>query len=180
MSERATRYDRVAIALHWAIGIAIVVLGGVALLREPMFERGTFLRKALGAIHEPAALVVFLLILVRVVWRLSHRPPDLPSAMRPWEALAARLAHSALYLLMLAVPLLGLATSYARGRGIDFGLFSIPAFAPPLPRPTARLIKEVHEWAAIAILVLAGLHAAIALWHHHVRRDDVLARMLPR
>ena len=80
---------------------------------------------------------------------------------------------------MIAVPVLGLATTYARGRGIDFGAFAIAPLGPPLARPTARMIKELHEMASIGILLLAGLHAAAALWHHYLRRDDVLIRMLP-
>lgn len=180
MSDDTHSYDRVAIALHWAIGIAIIVLGLTELLRGEIFPKGSFARNALKALHEPVALAVFALILVRIAWRLMHKPPELPEGMRPWERAAAGFGHLALYALMIAVPVLGMATTYARGRSIDFGVFTIPALGPGLPRPTAKMIKELHEFVAKAILLLAGAHAASALWHHYVRHDDVLTRMLPR
>ena len=178
MSGNADKYDRVSIALHWSIGISIFVVGLAELLRET-FPRGSYPRVALGALHQPVALIVFALILFRIAWRLTHRPPDLPDTMLPWERQLARAAHVALYALMVAVPLLGLVTSYARGRPIDFGLFSIPALGPGLPRSVTHFIKELHEKVAIAIMLLAGAHAAVGLWHHYLRGDDILTRMLP-
>ena len=91
---------------------------------------------------------------------------------------AAGLGHLVLYALMLAVPLIGLAVIFLRGRGIDFGMFTIPS---PLAanRPSARLAKELHELLAWGLMLLAAGHAAVAVWHHKVRRDGVLLRMMP-
>ena len=180
MPKTLPRYDRVAIALHWAIAISIILLGLTELLRGEIFAKGSAPREFLKALHEPIALLVFVLILARVAWRASHHAPALPASMTHWETLLAKLAHIALYALMLIVPILGLATTYARGRGIDFGVLAIPPFGSGLPRPTARAIKQAHELASIAILLLAGAHAAAGLYHHYVRGDDVMRRMLPR
>jgi cytochrome b561 len=87
--------------------------------------------------------------------------------------------HIALYVLMFATPLAGLGNQWARGRASDFfALLSLPS---PLAadRALGKMLGEVHETAASAILVLAGIHAFAALWHHFVRRDDVLRNMLP-
>lgn len=180
MHTATPRYDSVSIALHWIIGIGIIVVGLAEMLRGEIFARGSAPREFLKVLHEPAGIVLLALIALRIVWRLLHRPPELPGDMRPWERLAAKLVHGLLYALMVAIPILGLATTFARGRPIDFGLFQI---APPAmlaaSRGTARFIKEVHEATAQAILALALLHAASAIWHHHVRKDDVLTRMLP-
>ena len=88
----------------------------------------------------------------------------------------AKLAHLGLYGLMAAVPLLGLATLFLRGRGLEFGLFSI---ASPLAanRALSRGIKEVHELAAYALLGLVAFHVAAALWHQFIKRDGLMGRM---
>jgi hypothetical protein len=74
----------------------------------------------------------------------------------------------------------GIATTFARGRPIDFGLFQI---ASPTDLATgqnvARTLKNVHGWLGEAILVIAFFHALATLWHHYIRKDDVLTRMLP-
>ena len=181
MPRHAKHYGAVSIFLHWTIGIGVLAVGLTELLRGELSARGSAMRETLKAIHEPAGLILFALIVVRVVWRLTHRVPGMPEGMRAWETVAARATHGLLYALLVAVPLLGLATTAARGRPIDFGLFQIAVpMAGGATRDTARLLKNIHEIAGQLILALAGLHAAAALWHHYVRLDDVLTRMLPR
>lgn len=175
------RYDRVTIALHWLVAVGIIGVGLGEWLREPLFARGSAPRVFLGAIHQPLGLVVFALILLRIVWRLGHKAPALPANMAGWEVALAKLAHLALYAAMIAVPMVGIAAQFARNRGIDFGIFQIPVpsgFAGT-SKETASSIKGVHEFLGQAILLLAFAHAAAAIWHHHVRKDDVLTRMLP-
>ena len=76
--------------------------------------------------------------------------------------------------------MLGIALTWLRGDTLTFfGLFTIPAAIAP-DRELARTVKELHELSATAILIVAGLHAVAALWHHYIRRDDVLKRMLPQ
>lgn len=180
MDRPSQRYDSVSIALHWLIGIGIIVVGVAEMVRGEFFPRGSAPREILRVLHEPAGLIVFGLILLRIVWRLAHRPPAMPSGMQPWEFTVAKLTHWLLYALMIAVPILGLATTIVRGRPIDFGLFQIPLpFTGTIARSTARLVKEMHEATSQGLLALAFVHALAAIWHHHVRKDDVLTRMLP-
>jgi cytochrome b561 len=164
---------------HWTIAIGIIGVGLIEMGREEL-PKGSAARAALKAFHEPAGLTILALIGLRILWRLAHRPPAMPADMRGYEVLAARLMHWALYALMLAVPLLGLATAAAKGHVIDFGVFQVvPPLSGMISKSVGRAIKEMHETAAELILVLAFVHAAAAIWHHYVRRDDVLVRMLP-
>lgn len=180
MNPPANRYDKVAIWLHWVIAFAIIAIAATELLREDLFAKGTFLREALKAFHGPAGTVVFALILIRLVWRSTHAAPALPDAMRPWEQTAARLMHYVLYAMMVLLPAVGMAYVFARGRPIDFGLFQL---AFPLDqyisRDAAKGLKGLHALLGQGILVVAFVHALASLWHHYVRSDDVLARMLP-
>lgn len=180
MQDRPERYDGVSIFLHWSIGIGIILVGLTEMLRGEIFARGSIAREALKAIHEPAGLVIFALILVRIAWRIAHPAPRMPPDMRVWEVSAARLMHLALYALIILVPVLGLATTAARGRPIDFGMFQLAVpFAGTMTRNTARALKELHEITGQLLLALAFVHAAAGIWHHYVRRDGVLTRMLP-
>jgi cytochrome b561 len=100
--------------------------------------------------------------------------------MRPWEQFAAKLTHYALYAMMIAIPLTGIAYTFARGRPIDFGLFQIVySLDQSVSRAAVQTLKGVHKFLGQAILAVAFVHAAAALWHHYVRKDDVLIRMLP-
>lgn len=129
----------------------------------------------------PAGTIIFALVLARIVWRLWHAVPDTPAGSSSWERRASSVSHAALYSMMIAIPLLGIVFTFARGRPIDFGLFQL---AYPLDRlvgrGTMKLLKRLHEALVQAVLGLAFVHARAALWHHYVRRDDVLTRMLPR
>lgn len=180
MNPPVERYDRVAIWLHWSIAFAIIAIATTELLREDLFAKGTFLREALKAFHGPAGTVTFGLILIRLVWRSTHPAPALPDAMHSWEKSAAKLMHYVLYAMMLLLPALGIAYTFARGRPIDFGLFQI---AFPLDqyigRDAAKGLKGLHAFLGQSILAVAFLHAMASLWHHYVRSDNVLARMLP-
>lgn len=180
MQKLPNRFDTVSIILHWSVAIAIIAVAAIELSRGEVFPRGSFLREALKALHNPAGAVVFGLILLRILWRFAHPAPAMPRGMRPWEKVAAKLTHYVLYLIMVMIPLTGIAYVLARGQSIDFGLFQI---AYPLDsvvsRSTSRALKTAHEFLGQAVLALAFVHAAAALWHHYVRKDTVLTRMLP-
>jgi len=131
-------------------------------------------------VHVSFGLLVAATLLGRLGWRVaSPAPPAIATPFDPWLAMAALAAHVLLYALLLMVPLSGIVLQFARGQALPvFGLFDI---ASPWVRDRAfaRSVKEVHELLAHALLVLAVLHAGAALFHHHVLKDDTLARMLP-
>ncbi|MGO4284562.1 cytochrome b [Bosea sp. TAB14] len=168
-------YDMVSRRLHW--GMAVLILAAFALgLTVDVFPKSW--EHAVVETHKVIGIAILLLLLIRFGWRLSHRAPA-PLESSAALALAARAGHVFLYVLMLLVPVIGLVYAIRRGQGIDFGLFALPPFQAPEARAVTRPIREWHEWAAYALIGLACLHALAALWHHLVRKDDTLRRMLP-
>ncbi|GAA5524908.1 cytochrome b561 homolog 2 [Microbulbifer aestuariivivens] len=172
-----SRYGWVAIAFHWLMVPA--VLGLFALgwwmrqlsYYDPWYRQGPEIHKAIG-------ILLLIALLLRLCWKcLNRRPAELPGTPR-WQALAARLTHGGLYLLLLASMLSGYLISTADGRAIDvFGLFSVPATLQGLTNQE-DIAGEVHEILAWTLMALVALHALAALKHHFIDRDANLLRML--
>lgn len=171
-------YGAIAKALHWAVVILVGAGWALGTFDEEL-PRGTG-RDLAFFIHVSAGLLVLALFLPRIVWRVVDAPPPPePMPFGPWAERLAVAAHYALYALVLAVPLAGIAAQFARGEALPVLGFLTIASPMTAVRATARLVKEVHEVLANALLVLALLHVAAALFHHFVLRDRTLVRMLP-
>jgi len=165
-------------ALHWLTVLLVPVLYGMT-YAEDLFARGSAARATLWWLHISLGLTLIGVTALRIVARIVWGAPPLPAAMKGLERLGAHAALLTLYGLLVLVPLLGVATAWYRGMGVTlFGLFAIPS-PVAADRTVAHSIQGLHNLTATALLVLAGLHALAALWHHYVRRDDVLTRMLP-
>lgn len=171
-----TRYTRTAILLHWLLGLALLGSFCVGLYMSdlPLSPQ----RLKLFNWHKWAGITILALSLLRLAWRLTHRPPaDLP--MPAWQVSVAHWTHRGLYLLFFAVPLAGWAYSSAAGFPIVlFGVLPLPDFVP-VDKPLAEALKEVHEALAWALAVLVLLHVAGALKHQFVDKDGLLERMRP-
>jgi cytochrome b561 len=131
--------------------------------------------------HKWAGVLVLSFSLLRLLWRLTHRPPPLPEAMArampAWQRLAHQATHLALYALFFAVPLLGWAYSSAAGFQIVlFGLLPLPDWVP-VNEALADALKPAHRYAAYALAALVVLHVGAALKHHFIDRDGLLHRM---
>jgi cytochrome b561 len=169
-------YTRVAIALHWTIALAIlcnfllgVYMSGLAISPAKL---------TLYSYHKWLGVTIFMLVLVRVAWRLGHRPPPLPP-MPAWQRSAARASHVLLYLLTLAVPVAGWLFSSASGfQTVWLGLLPLPDLVAR-DRQLADLMKAMHWYLNLTMLALVVVHSLAALKHHFVDRDDVLSRMAP-
>ena len=174
-----SRYSRTAIVLHWVLALAIVGVFGVGLYMAKLpFSP---LRLKLFNWHKWVGMSLLGLSVLRLVWRLSHRPPALPAriatAMPAWQHWAHEATHVALYVLFFTVPLFGWAYSSAAGFPIVvFGVLPLPDFVSP-DKALAALIKPWHEFSAFALVGLALLHAAAALKHQWWDRDDLVSRM---
>ncbi|NMM18800.1 MAG: cytochrome b [Rhodoferax sp.] len=180
-TQVAARYTPLAIALHWLLGLAILVMftAGVYMADLPFSP----LRLKLYNWHKWAGVTFLALSVLRLLWRATHRPPALPkaiiTAMPSWQTRAYHATHYLLYLLFFAVPLIGWAYSSAAGFPIVwFGQIPLPDLLSP-NKALAEMIKPLHELSAYALVGLAGLHVAAALKHHWVDRDGLLSRMLP-
>ena len=169
------RYGAGAIAFHWTVAALIVFLGVLGLLFEDLPKE---LRPFWINVHGTVGLVYFGMVIARLAWRAGNRPPDLPSDVGEFSRRASHATHLLLYALMASVPMLGFVAFVWHGRVFDYGLFQID-FGVPSDRAVFHTAEEIHQLLAYALFGLAGLHAAGALWHHFVRRDRVLMRMLP-
>ncbi|WP_027487724.1 cytochrome b/b6 domain-containing protein [Allorhizobium undicola] len=190
--DRATRYSLVAIALHWTIALLIVSMipMGWWMVRAISRPESQQLAYQLFQLHKSIGFAILALTLLRILWRLTHRPPPMPDGMKPWERFLAHATHMAFYAFMLALPLTGwLYVSSGWAIATDkplevatswFGLFTIPHL-PGLEgnRAVAFGAMGAHAWMAYGGTVLICLHAGAALKHHFIERDGVLAQMLP-
>jgi cytochrome b561 len=181
----APRYSAVAIALHWAmaLGILILVAMGLAMTHLELPPLRLF---QLYQLHKSIGVTVLLLALIRVLWRLSHPPPPLPVNLSRAERTAASGVHGLLYVLMFAMPLTGWALVSASPLGIPTVLYGVmpwphlPWFADLADKAAAeKELAGLHTIGGWAVIAAAGLHAAAAMRHHFILRDDVLWRMLP-
>ncbi len=165
--------------MHWLLAIALVGAFCVGLYAQGLGFSPQKLK--LLNWHKWAGITILLLSLLRLLWRLTHRPPPLPGpvarAMPPWQRLAHDATHGFLYLLFFAVPLIGWAYSSAAGFPVVlFGALPLPDLLPK-DKALAEAVKPWHAAAAFALAALVLLHVAAALKHHFIDRDGLLARM---
>ena len=179
------RYTTVAIVLHWLIALAIVeqIALGLAMTQDGLAPMRQF---QLFQLHKSVGITILLLVLLRVLWRLAHRPPPLPAAMPAVERRAAEGTHLVLYALLLLMPLTGWAVVSASPFNIPTVLYGIVPWPhlPVLPTlhdkaPVEAVLKAVHAYGAWMLIALLALHVLAVLRHVLVLDDDVLWRMLP-
>ncbi|MCW3477823.1 cytochrome b [Limobrevibacterium gyesilva] len=175
MQTAFLRYDQKTIVLHWLTAGLIVLLWGLAQIID-VFPRDSDMRVHVRSVHIVLGVALGFVLVTRILWRLRDGRTLPPSDTGLLNVLS-HAAHYALYALMIAEVALGLATAWTRGDSI-FNLFSIPPF-DPANTALARETRSLHGLVANLILIVAGAHAAAALFHHYVRRDGVLQRMLP-
>ncbi len=175
--QSGPRYTGLAIGFHWLIAIAITGSFALGLYMADLPLSPQKLR--LYSWHKWAGVTIFLCVMLRLGWRLRHRPPDLPDAMPGWQRNLAGAAHVVLYLLMLAVPLTGWLMSSAKGfQTVWFGLVPLPDLLAK-NADLGEFLEGVHSLLNFGMAGLVAAHAGAALKHHFIDRDDVLARMLP-
>lgn len=171
-----TRYNAVAQALHWSIALLIL---GMLPLGWYMSSLGfTPLKFQLIQLHKSIGILILLLVVLRILWRMSTKVPALPAHMPLWQKAGAHLSHYGLYYLMFSMPITGYIMSDAAGYHPTFFGLPVPILTDPNPE-TASFLATLHETFAFAIVGLIALHVAAALYHHVWVKDDTLRRMLP-
>ena len=175
-------YSRPARFFHWAIVALIVVQAPVGLY---MAHRGNTLKiwdAVTGGLytgHKLLGVTILLLVLLRLVYRLTHGAPAHEPTLEPWQKVASRLNHWGLYVLLLCVPVAGY-IGISLFPALDIGgLFSLPAVVEP-NRDAAATAFFVHRILGRVLVLLIAIHVAAALFHYFIRKDNVLGRMLPR
>lgn len=169
------RYTLTARALHWLI--ALMLLGMLSL---GFYMQGLPLspqKLQIYSWHKWAGITVFMLALLRLAWRVAHRPPPLPAHMGKLFTALAHLGHGLLYALMLAIPISGWLMSSAMGfQTVWFGLVPLPDLLDR-DRELAKLLAKVHGWLNWTLIVMVTGHVLAAVKHQFWDRDGLLSRM---
>ena len=178
MNARSTteRYSSVSIGLHWFTLILLAAVYACMELRE-QYPKGSDIREALKSWHYMLGLSVFVLACVRLVFRKIGPAPRIHS-LSPLQTALAKTVHLSLYVLMIAMPLLGWLALSADGKVIPFFGLELPPLVSP-SKDLLEVFEDTHELIGTIGYFLIGAHALAALYHHYVKRDDTLRKMLP-
>ena len=179
------RYTRTAVVLHWLL--ALLIVGNVLLALSVDFLPDGWVRAAIDT-HKSIGITALGLVLMRLLWRVSHRPPPLPQAYASWERAASHVAHGLFYALMLALPLSGWMHDSAWKDAAThpmqlFGLFAWPrigligALPPAMKESLHALLGSVHTALGYGLYALLALHVGAALKHQWIDRQPELQRM---
>lgn len=177
MHDRAA-YRPIQRVLHWSIA-ALVLLAYFFVEQRGLFERGSDARAAMLQSHYWAGVLVLLLSAWRIGLRFRRAAPPILPPLPIWQAGLAKALHGSLYVFLVAMPLLGMATAWSDGKilYLPFTGVALPALLPADPALAERL-EELHGGIGEAFYWVIGAHVLAALYHHWVRRDDSLRRML--
>jgi cytochrome b561 len=172
-----TQYGSLSIGLHWLTLLLIAAVYACILLSDG-FPKGSDKQVMLKTWHFMLGLDVLVLVAIRLIVQLaSPRPVMMPPIAR-WQNLAGKVVHTLLYLLMIAMPLLGWLILSAAGKPIPFYGLQLPSLIAE-NKGLVDTIKDMHEAGANAMYFLVAVHALAALYHHYFLRDNTLRRMLP-
>ncbi|MDB5945322.1 MAG: putative cytochrome [Ramlibacter sp.] len=173
-SPAAWRYGRPAITLHWLLAVLMIGMTGLG------WYMMTIEKQPQGPwyfdLHRSIGLVVFVLVLLRVLWRLGHRPAPLPAAVPRWQVTLSSITQYLLYACMVVMPVTGFVGSSYSKAGVRFFGMALPVWAVP-SRATAAWFFSVHSITVWILVGLIVLHAAGGLKHLLIDRDQVFQRM---
>lgn len=164
--------------LHWLTALAVVILVSVALGMNNLPD-GAF-KNALYEVHKSVGMIAFVLVLLRIVVRLSGGAPPPETSLSPFQRKASAIVHGLIYLILLVMPILGYAATNMCCKPVNF------FWTWPVPinlegsEGTVKAIFAAHEFLGWSLVVLVAIHIAAALYHHLVLKDGVLRRMIPR
>ncbi len=171
------RYHPLSIGAHW-LTLALLIAVYALIELKGIFPKGSVPREAMKTWHSMLGLTVFGIVFVRLALHFASPTPSITPLPPAWQQRAAAAMHLALYAFLIAMPVLGWLTLSAKGKPIPFFGLELPALLGP-DKMLARSLENVHEVIGNLGYALIGVHAAAALVHHCLMRDDTLLRMLP-
>ena len=179
MFNTTDRFGLISIGLHWVIALSIFGLFGVGwyMIDLTYYDE---LKYTMPSIHKSIGMLLILVFLISLLWKLINLTPKPVGGSSRFEIIASRLAHLGLSGLIAIILISGYLIPTAKGLGISvFGWFEVPATITSIPQQE-DVTGLIHKYAAYTIIGLALLHAAAALKHHFINKDDTLRRMLGR
>ncbi|MHB8353197.1 MAG: cytochrome b [Burkholderiales bacterium] len=169
------KYSATAITLHWLVALLIVIAFSVGHYMADLDLSPWKLK--IFAWHKWVGVTIFGLVAFRIFWRATHTVPALPAGMSGLMKKLSGLAHFAIYLLMLAIPLTGWLHSSAAGvTVVYFNVLTLPDLVGK-NKELSSLFKEIHETLNWTLLGLVVMHVTAALKHQLVDKDNLLNRM---
>lgn len=176
-TNSSERYGVIAKTLHWTLFLAIAGLLTIGFIMESMALSPDKIK--LIGLHKAVGILVLIAALFRLSWRFFNITPALDGAIPRWQGILANIVHYLLYALMILMPLSGWLMSSAAGFPVSlFGFVTLPDFISPSP-DLRRFFGDTHEILAFTLIALVAMHAGAALYHHIIRKDNTLRRMLP-
>ena len=175
---RTDHYPATSKLLHWLVAICVLTTAPVAIAMVSVSEGPT--QNALYNFHKSLGVVILILMILRLINRLTVGAPIADPGIEPWQKTASSIVHTSFYVLLLAMPIVGYIANSVYGASTPFfGLFDLPPIASKNEALATQLFT-IHRWVGWLLIVLVLTHVGAALYHYFIRHDNVLQRMLPR
>ena len=175
---RTDHYPATSKLLHWLVALCVLATAPVAITMTRIAEGPT--RDMLYNFHKSLGVTILVLMILRLINRLAVGAPIPDPGIEPWQKAVSSFVHTTLYVLLLAMPVVGYVANSAFGATTPFfGLFELPPIVAK-DEALATQLFVVHRWVGWIVILLVFTHIGAALYHYFIRRDDVLKRMLPR
>lgn len=172
------RFGSATIFLHWFM-LALLAAVYACIELRTFWPKGTDMRELLKTWHFMLGLSVFALVWIRLLARVRGGTPPIVPKPAAWQTGLSHAMHAALYLLMICMPIAGWLILSAKGKPIPFFGLELPPLTGT-NKPLAEQVEELHETVGTIGYWLIGLHAAAALFHHYIQKDNTFARMWMR
>src|SRR5256885_12547109 len=174
---RTDHYPATSKVLHWLVAASVLTTAPVAIAMVRVDKGPT--QDMLYNFHKSLGVLILILMVLRLINRLTVGAPIPDPNIEPWQKTASSAVHGLLYLLLLAMPVVGYIANSAYGAPTPFfGLFTLPKLVAD-NKELATTLFVLHRWTGFLVILLVAMHIGGALFHYLVRRDRVLHRMLP-
>lgn len=178
MADPQPGYRPTARWLHWIVAAVVLLMipAGLVMIRDGISRP---LQDALFLFHKNMGVLLVPVILVRILYRITHKAPPLPPSVPAWQRAAARLSHVMLYVLLVVMPVSGFVR--VRAGGFPIELLDRLGVGPWLPKSerVADIAQSIHAIGAFTLIAVLAIHIAAAIQHALIRRDGVWSRMWP-
>jgi cytochrome b561 len=175
---RTDHYPATSKLLHWLVATCVLITAPVAIAMTRIAEGPT--QDALYNLHKSLGVLILILMVLRLINRLVAGALAAEEKIEPWQKTVSSIVHTSLYVLLLAMPVVGYIANSAYGTSTPFfGLFNVPAIIGKNEELATQLFT-IHRWVGWLVILLVLTHISAALYHHFIRGDVVLKRMLPR
>lgn len=177
-NSTTTRYSKFSITMHWLMFLLIVAVYATINLHEA-FPKGSDAREFLKSLHFILGLGVLSLVFIRIAGRMVSVAPMIKPELSIWQKKTSKITHVLLYAFMISMPIIGWLTLSAAGKTIPVYGFTLPSLIAQ-NKELASSLEEIHENIGTLGYFLIAIHTAAALFHHYIKRDNTLIRMLPK